>query len=542
MNNEKRLFLAIGLSVLVILGYQAYMKKHVKPYHPQKTHDTVMLAEQGTSVKEPLISMPKEQIKEQLDDKAVPDNTVTINNDVFTAVLTDHGAAIKELYLLKYIDTKDSPTLLFSPSSGIPYLLSTDEENIKQRREWSVISKDSARVQYKSSADGIEITKTFSFYNNKYIIGLEVEVHNISNYTKNITYTINGGAAAADSGYLDSRYIGADVLTGDKILRKRPSGKTITDGILVAGSPAWISTHDRYFSFVLKPEQQAEGVFIRSSAKNNIWAGVISGPIALSPGQTITQNYMQYAGPSDAEAISEMGPTVNNVISYGFFHAVAKVLFKGLRLLYRVTGNYGVAIILLSLCISLIMMPLTKKSLHSMKSMQRIQPETEQIRKAYSDNPQKMNKEIMELYKKHKINPVGGCLPMLLQLPIFMSLYQVLLRSVALRGAHFLWIKNLAGPDAAFTIPYKLPIIGNHINILPILMAIAMWAQQKMSQGGGKEVSEQQKMMSTIMPVMFGFIFYNMPSGLVLYWFTNTLFMLLIQEVVLKSRKAVAIQ
>ena len=174
-----------------------------------------------------------------------------------------------------------------------------------------------------------------------------------------------------------------------------------------------------------------------------------------------------------------------------------------------------------------------------MKAMQAIQPETEQIRKAYSDNPQKMNKEIMGLYKKNKINPVGGCLPMLLQLPIFMSLYQVLLRSVALRGAHFLWIKDLAGPDAAFTLPQKLPIIGSHINILPILMAIAMWAQQKISQGGGKEVSEQQKMMATIMPVMFGFIFYNMPSGLVLYWFTNTLFMLLIQEVVLKARKPV---
>ena len=171
-----------------------------------------------------------------------------------------------------------------------------------------------------------------------------------------------------------------------------------------------------------------------------------------------------------------------------------------------------------------------------MKEMQKLQPEIEHIRKAYSDNSQKMNKEIMELYKKHKINPVGGCLPMLLQLPIFMSLYQVLLRSSALQNARFLWIRNLAGPDAAFSIPQKLPIIGNNINILPILMAIAMWGQQKLSQGGGKEASEQQKMMSTIMPIMFGLIFYNMPSGLVLYWFTNTLFMLVVQEVVLKSR------
>ena len=538
MNNEKRLFLAIGLSVLVILGYQAYMKKHTKPQYLQKTDDTVMQIEQNIRTE----TKPITVAQEPMDIQSVPEQTVTIDNDVFTAVLTDQGAAIKELYLAKYLDDNGNPTLLFDPTQGIPYLLATEEENAGQRREWAVISRNNTQVQYKSVADGIEVIKTFNFYNNKHIIELEVAMYNATDNIKKISYTVDGGATAASKGYLDSRYIGADVLVGDKVLRKRPSGKTITDGIHVFGAPAWVSTHDRYFSFVLKPEQKEEGAIIRSSTKKNIWTGIISGPILLKPNQTITHSYMQYAGPSDAEAIVELGATVNNVISYGFFHAIAKVLFKGLRIFYGITGNYGVSIILLSLTISLIMMPLTRKSLHSMKEMQRIQPETEQIRKAYSNNPQKMNKEIMELYKKHKINPVGGCLPMLLQMPIFMSLYQVLLRSVALRGAHFLWIKNLAGPDAAFTIPQKLPIIGNNINILPILMAIAMWAQQKVSQGGGKEVSEQQKMMATIMPVMFGFIFYNMPSGLVLYWFTNTLFMLLIQEVVLKSRKPAAAQ
>jgi YidC/Oxa1 family membrane protein insertase len=533
MNNEKRLFLAIGLSVLVILGYQAYMKKYSKPYHPEKTHDTVMQIEQNSRPEVKPIDAAQELISTQ----TAPEKTVTIGNDVFTAVLTDHGAAIKELYLLEYLDSDGSPTMLSSPIEGTPYLLTTKEENAKHRRDWKVSSRDNTHVRYKSTAGGIEIIKTFNLYNSKHIIELEVAMRNTTSNVKKISYIVDSGTAAASSGYLDSRYIGADVLAGGKVLRKRPSGKTITDGIRVPGTPAWVSTHDRYFSFVLKPEQKEEGAIIRGSTKKNIWVGIASGPILLDPDQAITRNYLLYAGPSDAEAISELGTTVNSVISYGFFHSIAKVLFKGLRMFYRVTGNYGVSIILLSLAISLIMMPLTKKSLHSMKEMQKIQPETEQIRKAYKDNPQKMNKEIMELYKKHKINPVGGCLPMLLQLPIFMSLYQVLLRSVALRGAHFLWIKNLAGPDAAFTIPQKLPIIGNNINILPILMAIAMWAQQKMSQGGGKEVSEQQKMMATIMPVMFGFIFYNMPSGLVLYWFTNTLFMLLIQEVVLKFRK-----
>ncbi len=538
MNNEKRLFLAIGLSVLIILGYQAYMKKYSKPYHPKKVHDTVMQLEQSNALETEAV----DTVQKPADIQAAPEKMVTIDNNVFTAVLTSHGAAIKELYLTKYIDSEGNPTKLSSPIQDAPNLLATKEENAKHRRDWKVVSKDNAHVRYKSVAGGVELIKTFSFHNTKHIIELEIAMRNMTGNVKKISYILDSGTAAASNGYLDSRYIGADLLAGGKVMRKRPSGKTMTDGIRVSGAPTWVSTHDRYFSFVLKPEQKEEGAIIRSSTKKNIWVGITSGPILLEPGQAITRDYLLYAGPSDAGAILELGPTVNNVISYGFFHGVAKVLFKGLRIFYRITGNYGVSIILLSLTISLIMMPLTRKSLHSMKEMQKIQPETEQIRKAYKDNPQKMNKEIMGLYKKHKINPVGGCLPMLLQLPIFMSLYQVLLRSVALRGAHFLWIKNLAGPDAAFTIPQKLPIIGNNINVLPVLMAIAMWGQQKMSQGGGKEVSEQQKMMATIMPVMFGFIFYNMPSGLVLYWFTNTLFMLLIQEVVLKYRKPAVAQ
>ncbi|MDP8296975.1 MAG: membrane protein insertase YidC [Candidatus Orphnella occulta] len=536
MNNEKRLFLAIGLSVLVILGYQAYMKKHVKPYHAQNINDTVLQPEQE-KIASSTIEIEK-VIDRPVAVKAATDKTTTLENDVFTAVFTDDGAAIKELYLMQYIDAAGAPTRLSGPIEQAPYLLSIQNSK-EQKRQWGVVSKDSKHIKYKSTLGGVEVIKVFNFYKTKHIIGLELMFRNTTKKRMTMSYALNGGTAEANNGYLDSRYIGADILADGKVLRKRPSGKTITDGITVTGSPVWVSAHDRYFSFVLKPDQQEEGAIVKSSSKKNIWSSIVSMPVTLEPGQVATRSYVQYAGPSDIDAISELGASANNVISYGFFHPVAKVLFKALRMFHRITGNYGLSIILLSLTISLIMMPLTRKSLHSMKAMQAIQPETEQIRKAYSDNPQKMNKEIMGLYKKNKINPVGGCLPMLLQLPIFMSLYQVLLRSVALRGAHFLWIKDLAGPDAAFTLPQKLPIIGSHINILPILMAIAMWAQQKISQGGGKEVSEQQKMMATIMPVMFGFIFYNMPSGLVLYWFTNTLFMLLIQEVVLKARKPI---
>lgn len=151
------------------------------------------------------------------------------------------------------------------------------------------------------------------------------------------------------------------------------------------------------------------------------------------------------------------------------------------------------------------------------------------LKELHKDNPHKLNKETMELYKKYNVNPLGGCLPMLLQMPIFIALYQGLMRSIELKGAHFLWIKNLARPEAV-PLPFSLPVIGASINILPLLMVGMMVIQQKISQGSTTEgttpeQAKQQKMMMMFMPIIFGFLFYQMPSGLVLYWLTNTVLM-----------------
>jgi len=210
-----------------------------------------------------------------------------------------------------------------------------------------------------------------------------------------------------------------------------------------------------------------------------------------------------------------------------------------LNFLYSVFRNYGVAIILLAILISLLMYPLTMKSFKSMKEMQVLQPKIEKLRKDLKDNPQKLNKEIMELYKKHKVNPFGGCLPMVLQMPVFIALYQAFSRAIELKGAGFLWIKDLSLSDKAFVIQTG-PGSSIPINVLPILMGITMFFQQKastMSVHANKDdqMQQQQKMMTFMMPVLFGFIFYNMPSGLVLYWFINTLLMFFQQIRIMKT-------
>ena len=168
-----------------------------------------------------------------------------------------------------------------------------------------------------------------------------------------------------------------------------------------------------------------------------------------------------------------------------------------------------------------------------MREMQHLQPRIAELQKKYKDDRQKAGLETMKLYKEHKVNPLGGCLPMLLQFPIFIALYQALSRSFELRGASFLWIKDLSEPDKLFTLPMSLPILGSNfnINILPILMTVTMFIQQKTSSVKvlDQEGAAQQKMMMIIMPFMFGFIFYQMPSSLVIYWFINSVMTLLMQ-------------
>jgi YidC/Oxa1 family membrane protein insertase len=534
MNTEKRLILAVALSAIIIILYQSYMRQVSKPYHSPNMNDTVMRKQDITySVDSPA---PLPEVREPL---TVSYDTVAIGNSSMHMSVSDYKATINDLSLLDYEGKNEQPYVLVAEDIKKPLMLETDFLNLELPDTWYLVAHTESSAEYKISAKGLDIVKTIKADKAGHVFYVDLVITNTSADYKTMQYTINNGYLDTARGHIDSRYLGADAFIDGKAIRKRPSSKTMHEGELLQGAPQWVATRGRYFSFLMKPGQEMQSAFVKSTSKNDLCSGMTSTPIGLLPQATEHHTFTVYAGPNDIDAMMEIDPTAKEVIHYGIFHGIGRLLFNGLQMFYGLTKNYGVAIVLLSLVISLIMLPLTRKSLHSMKEMQKIQPETELIRKQYSDNPQKMNKEIMELYKKHKINPIGGCLPMLLQIPIFFSLYQVLLRSVELKGAPFLWIKDLAEPDAAFALPAalrNLPFLGGHINILPILMAIAMAFQQKLSQGGSKKMSEQQRLMAGIMPIMFGLIFYNMPSGLVLYWFTNTLFMLLIQEVVLKSR------
>ncbi|MBI3779569.1 MAG: membrane protein insertase YidC, partial [candidate division NC10 bacterium] len=224
--------------------------------------------------------------------------------------------------------------------------------------------------------------------------------------------------------------------------------------------------------------------------------------------------------PKDLDWLKAAGPDLENLLDLGWVDILARPALYLLRFLYRYSGNYGLAIILVTLLQKIVFHPLTAKSLRSMQAMQALQPKLAALQERFKNNPQKKQQETMELYKKYGVNPVGGCLPMLLQIPIFIALYNALSSSVEMWRAPFLWIKDLSQPDALFTVD----LWGSRnypFNLLALLMGASMFVQQKMTPTAGDP--RQAKMMLYLMPTMFTFMFWSFPSGLVLYWLVNNL-------------------
>lgn len=237
-----------------------------------------------------------------------------------------------------------------------------------------------------------------------------------------------------------------------------------------------------------------------------------------------------YIGPQIESKLKTLG--LQNIINYGFFHGIGSGLAWLLNLFYAVTKSWGVSIILFSIFVYALLFPFTMKSTKAMKKMAELQPEIDELRKKYKDNPQKLNKETIALYKKYKINPLGGCLPLLFQFPVFIALYQVLLRFVELKGASFLWIKDLSLPDHAFKLPFPAPV--DYFNVLPIIIAIIGLIQQKTATVAS--VSKEQKSMGLIFSLLMAVIFYSFPASLSLYWLVQNALTLAYQLRITKTK------
>ncbi|MBM3236947.1 membrane protein insertase YidC [Candidatus Poribacteria bacterium] len=378
--------------------------------------------------------------------------------------------------------------------------------------------------------DKLKVTKKYTFHQDSYLIDLEITFDNLANQR----FPENEG---------NSRYIlrwGPGITSDDKKgdggygakVHRPPKSESKNEPPII-----WAAMHSRYFAAAIIPDgklnaqykkndtltsqKQVEYVTSPSDA-----ADVIIPGFTLNAGEHRTDQFTLYIGPKEDNFLKQVRAPVsdepvdlNKLIQLGFFGWLAKGLLWLLNAIYAVTKNYGIAIIVITTLLKVVIYPLTRKSQQSMVDMQKLKGPLEELKEKYRDDPQKLNKATMRLYKEHGINPLSGCIVWLPQIPIFWAFFSALREAIELRGAGFtLWINDLSTPDTLATLPI-ITANGIPIRILPLLMGVAMYFQQKL--GGAPGADPRQSKIMSFMPIIFTFFFYGFPSGLVLYWLWN---------------------
>ena len=365
--------------------------------------------------------------------------------------------------------------------------------------------------------DGTILTKTYTFDPFSYLIDLKVVLNNTSERVLKDQLVISVRKPIEENnGY---GFVGPSALINDNL--EQIKTKKIEDKDEYKGNIKWISVEDRYFLSSIIPSAEVDSR-IKLVADDNIVENQLVNPMfELSPGEQMEFTFFVFMGPKSMELLNSLGHELGKALNFGFFNVIAKPCLWFMNKIHSVVPNYGVAIIILTIFTKILLWPLGNKSYKSMSEMKKLQPLMTEIREKYKGDKQKMNQELMALYRTYKVNPMGGCLPMVLQIPVFFALYRMLYQAIELRHAPFLlWINDLSAPDRlfnfGFSIPFMEPPYG--IPVLTIIMGATMLLQQKMSPPPGDPT--QAKMMM-LMPVVFTFIFINFSSGLVLYWLVN---------------------
>ncbi|MBU1045295.1 MAG: membrane protein insertase YidC [Candidatus Omnitrophica bacterium] len=520
MDKDKNFITAIILTLMVIFFYPMLMKKVFPDKFPEPTQQNSALTTFNTD---------KPQVVQSNIASALTyskTKSYVLETKKYNIVVNSPGGDIKSIDFSQIADPATNlPTILMDTMDKSPGIFSTPEL-IRNAELQNVEVKSNALEFTYHNNDNLIITKQIIIDPDLYKINLNINITNKAVKDQVVPYQLVTATGIADAAGISARFRDIIILFSDqKNFKKNPS--TIKEKKLIDGDVRMSGLLTRYFALIVAPLTGVDYFYTYNHESGNV-QGLGSNNILVPAGQTIRHKYVLYAGTNSHEDMAALNLNIEEVRGKGFFTGFSDLLLLLMRWMFLVFKNYGLAVIALALTINIVLYPLTYKSLKSMKEMQTLQPVVEKLRDEYKDKPEKLNKEIMEVYKKHKVNPAGGCLPMVLQMPVFFSLYGVLMRAIELRGANFLWIKDLASPDAAFTFSQKLPFLGTGLNILPLIMVVLSFAQQKMTnpgQGG----NEQQKAMALMMPIFLGFIFYNFPSGLVLYFLTNSIFSFVVQ-------------
>lgn len=453
---------------------------------------------------------------------------ISVRTDTFDIRIDPVGGDIVHLALplyLKQIDVADDPFVLLDNQPGREYIaqsgligangVDSDGRAIYRAASTSYSmseSADSLNVDLTTTTDdGIEVTKRYGFNRDSYLIDISFIVNNRSsaNWQANAFGQIKRDAFddPSDAGGFGRTYLGfVTTITEDPYIEIEFDDIDDNGSSTVETTGGWVAFSQHYFITAWVPDvDSVNRVTTRKNGDNQYYGEFTSSAFQVAAGESDSHTIQYYAGPKDQYVLRDISPGLDKTIDYSFLWFIASPIYWLLSRINSVIGNYGISIILLTLVVKSAFYKLSETQYRSMAGMRRLMPKMQQLKESYGDDKMKLQKATMDLYKKEKINPFGGCLPMLVQMPVFISLYWVLLESVELRHAPFmLWLTDLSVRDPFF--------------VLPLLMGATMYLQTTLSPAPADPM--QAKVMK-MMPIMMTLLFLWFPAGLVLYWLTN---------------------
>ena len=467
---------------------------------------------------------------------------ITVTTDVVKAEIDTVGGVIRRLELLKYPDHTDKTKnqILFDVSGNNVYLgqtglIGSTPAGVLPNHNTPFVARPGVRsldggnvVQLVLDAEqgGVKLTKTLTFKRGDYVIDVRHDVTNLTQAPVQPSLYLqlqhDGNKPATDSWFMPSFGIGPTMWTPENKYQKL-TFEDIEKGKAehpTKANDGWVAISQHFFVSAFIPSERApRDIFTKKIATNLYAVGTVQPLGLVAPGATVSNTARLYSGPQDEKHLETIAPGLELVKDYGMFAILSKPLFWIMDQIHQLLGNWGWTIIAFTILIKLAFFPLSAAGYRSMAKMRVVTPKMQAIRERYKSDPVKMQQATMELYKSEKINPLGGCLPILVQMPVFLALYYVLQASVEMRGAPWIgWITDLTQPDPWF--------------ILPVLYAVSMFITQKLSP---QPADPMQAKMMLFMPLAFSVMFVFFPSGLVLYWVVNNLVSIAQQWVITKK-------
>lgn len=541
MQDGKNLIIAIVLCLIVIVGW-GYLAEHMG-----WTSKSAPVAQQNQSQQAPqpqqaqTASAPAQVSLPVFAPSAGRD--LTVDTPLYEAVIYSGGGALRSFKLKKYQVglAADSPLVnMVDPKTAqvAPLGLVINSQPSWSTGQWSMdtdgkglnLGEDQrGTLRLIGEVDNLRVVRELTFNSSNYLISEKVRVTNQSEQARSVRvgYTAAADASNASGDRYDAMRVAWD---NDGSLKEESSASTLeTTGVQAVGKIYWAGAMSTYFLTAVLPGD-VNNVTVKGVMQQNVYrAAVEEQETLLGPGQEKELSVSYWVGPKVRSELQDVSPQLAKSVDLGFFHIIAKGLLWMLEFFQKYVHNWGLSIILLTVLIKAVFWPLTAKSYASMEKMKKLQPHMTELREKYKDNKEQMNKEVMSLYKTYGVNPASGCVPIVIQMPVFFGLYQALLTSIELRHAPF--IKYLPGTDMFWLADLSTK---DPLYITPVIMGITMFLQQRMSPPATDPT--QQKIMM-FLPIIFTVLFLNFPSGLVLYWLVNNVLSIAQQQMMIRKFK-----